>query len=56
MEKRTYVSWKFIENFIVEAFKKIGVPEDDAYICADVLMESDRRGIESHGVNRFKPI
>jgi len=28
----------------------------DAYICADVLMESDRRGIESHGVNRFKPI
>jgi len=25
-------------------------------LCADVLMESDRRGIESHGVNRFKPI
>ncbi|MBQ1910642.1 MAG: Ldh family oxidoreductase, partial [Erysipelotrichaceae bacterium] len=25
-------------------------------ICADVLLESDRRGIESHGCNRFKPI
>ncbi|QWC00337.1 Ldh family oxidoreductase [Mycoplasmatota bacterium] len=56
MENRTYVSWSFIEHFMVEAFKKLGVPEKDAYICADVLMESDKRGIESHGVNRFKPI
>ena len=37
-------------------FKKYGVPEEDAKICADVLLESDRRGIESHGCNRFKPI
>ena len=56
MENRTNVEWKFIEMFMVEAFKKLGVPETDAYVCADVLMESDRRGIESHGVNRFKPI
>ena len=56
MEKRTYVSWDFIEKFMVEAFKKVGIPETDAFICADVLMESDRRGIESHGINRFKPI
>lgn len=56
MEDRTYVSWDFIEDFMVSAFKKIGVPETDAKICANVLMESDRRGIESHGVNRFKPI
>jgi LDH2 family malate/lactate/ureidoglycolate dehydrogenase len=56
MEDRTYVSWDFIEDFMISAFKKIGVPEEDAKICADVLMESDRRGIESHGVNRFKPI
>ena len=55
-DRRTYVSWDFIENFMVEAFKKIGIPEEDAHTCADVLMESDRRGIESHGVNRFKPI
>jgi LDH2 family malate/lactate/ureidoglycolate dehydrogenase len=56
MEDRTYVSWDFIEDFMISAFEKIGVPEEDAKICADVLMESDRRGIESHGVNRFKPI
>lgn len=41
---------------MTEAFEKMGVPQDEAAICADVLMESDRRGIESHGCNRFKPI
>ena len=53
---RPYVSWEMIGNFMVDAFKAVGVPEEDAKICADVLMESDRRGIESHGCNRFKPI
>lgn len=56
MDNRTWVSWEFIEDFMVSAFKEIGVPEEDAKICADVLMESDRRGIESHGCNRFKAI
>ncbi|MCF7924779.1 MAG: Ldh family oxidoreductase, partial [Candidatus Izimaplasma sp.] len=50
------VSWEFIEDFMIKAFKKVGVPEKDAMICADVLMESDKRGIDSHGINRFKPI
>ncbi len=56
MDDRTYVKWEFIDDFMVSAFKKMGVPQEDAKICADVLIESDRRGIESHGVNRFKPI
>ena len=56
MQTRPYVSWDLIGNFMTDAFKAVGVPEDDAKICADVLMESDRRGIESHGCNRFKPI
>ena len=45
-----------IFSFVVDAFKGYGIPEEDAKICADVLLESDKRGIESHGVNRFKPI
>ena len=53
---RPYIPWEMIGNFMVDAFKAYGVPEEDAKICADVLMESDRRGIESHGCNRFKPI
>lgn len=56
METRPYVSWELMNDFLVDAFKGYGVPEEDAKICADVLLESDRRGIESHGCNRFKPI
>nr|WP_325257569.1 Ldh family oxidoreductase [uncultured Oscillibacter sp.] len=56
METRPYVSWDLMNSFLIDAFKGYGVPEDDAKICADVLLESDRRGIESHGCNRFKPI
>ena len=56
METRPYVSWELMNSFLIDAFKGYGVPEEDAAICADVLLESDRRGIESHGCNRFKPI
>ena len=55
-ETRPYVAWDLMNNFMVDVFEKYGVPREDAKICADVLLESDRRGIESHGCNRFKPI
>ena len=56
METRPYVPWELVNNFMIDVFKAYGVPEEDARICTDVLLESDRRGIESHGCNRFKPI
>lgn len=56
MENRPYVPWKQMESFLIDAFYAYGVPREDAVLCADVLLESDRRGIESHGCNRFKPI
>lgn len=56
MESRPYVPWEQMNAFLIDAFKGYGVPQQDAEICADVLLESDRRGIESHGCNRFKPI
>ncbi|MEZ3433219.1 MAG: Ldh family oxidoreductase [Lachnospiraceae bacterium] len=55
-ETRPFVDWKLAEEFMTAVFEKYGVPKEDALICADVLLESDRRGIESHGCNRFKPI
>ena len=55
-ETRPFVSWDLVHDFMVDVFVKYGVPEEDARICTDVLLESDRRGIESHGCNRFKPI
>ena len=54
--KTTIVDWKTITNFVIDAFVGYGIPREDAEICADVLLESDKRGIESHGCNRFKPV
>ena len=50
------LDWQTATAFITDAFVGAGVPRADAEICTDVLLESDRRGIESHGCNRFKPI
>ncbi len=56
MAKTNIVDWKTITDFVVDSFVGYGIPREDAEICADVLLMSDKRGIESHGVNRFKPI
>ena len=59
MEKNNMVDivdWETITSFVIDAFVGYGVPLEDAKICADVLLEADKRGIESHGVNRFKPV
>ena len=39
---------------MIDVFAGLGTPADDARICADVLIASDLRGIESHGVGRLK--
>lgn len=39
---------------MIEVFTRIGVPAEDARICADILITSDLRGIESHGIGRLK--
>jgi LDH2 family malate/lactate/ureidoglycolate dehydrogenase len=51
-----WVDFDKLTEFMIEVFKKVGVPEEDAKICADVLITSDKRGIDSHGIGRFKPI
>ena len=53
---KVILDWKTAYAFIEDAFVGYGVPREDAKICTDVLLESDKRGIESHGCNRFKPI
>ncbi|MBG9977756.1 Ldh family oxidoreductase [Ruoffia tabacinasalis] len=50
------VEWEWVTKFVKDVFMAYGIPEEDADICTDVLLASDRKGIESHGVNRFKPI
>jgi len=53
---KVYLDWKTAYDFVTDAFVGYGVPREDAKICTDILLESDKRGIESHGCNRFKPI
>ena len=53
---KVILDWKTAYDFVTDAFVGVGVPREDAEICTDVLLESDKRGIESHGCNRFKPI
>ncbi|MDR3337952.1 MAG: Ldh family oxidoreductase [Treponema sp.] len=55
-ENVVYESFEKMESFMKDVFIKAGVPPEDAAICAETLIESDKRGIDSHGVGRFKPI
>ena len=50
-----WMDFATMERFMVDVFKALGVPEEDAKTCADVLIASDKKGIDSHGVNRLKP-
>jgi L-2-hydroxycarboxylate dehydrogenase (NAD+) len=50
------VPFDYMKEFMTDVFCSYGVPPDRASLCADVLIESDRRGIDSHGLGRLKPI
>ena len=39
-----------LRKFTEEALQRVGVPHDDAVIGADVLIETELRGVDSHGV------
>lgn len=57
MDNNVYwIDFDLMERFMVDVFIGVGVPEEDAKICADVLITSDKRGIDSHGIGRLKPI
>ncbi|MBN1671635.1 MAG: Ldh family oxidoreductase [Kiritimatiellae bacterium] len=49
-----YIPVDLLKRFMVDVFLGLGVPAEDAAVCRDVLIASDLRGIESHGVGRLK--
>ena len=51
-----WLDFGMLERFMVDALVASGVPADDAKVIGDVLIESDKRGIDSHGIVRLKPI
>lgn len=51
-----WVKFSTMQNFMRDAFIGIGVPKKDAEICADVLIDADKLGFDSHGISRMKTI
>jgi len=49
----TVVNDDKLRSFTSQVFQKLGVSKDDADVSADILVESDLRGIPSHGVARL---
>lgn len=57
MSNKIYrVDFETLEKFMVSVLEKAGVPTEDAKICAEILITADKMGIDSHGINRLKPI
>lgn len=50
------VDFDYMKAFMKDVFLSYGVTPENAEVCADVLIESDKRGIDSHGLGRLKPI
>lgn len=51
-----WVDFETLERFMKECLINCGIPEQDAEIVSDILITSDKRGIDSHGIGRLKPI
>jgi LDH2 family malate/lactate/ureidoglycolate dehydrogenase len=47
------VSFSDLKGFCFQAYMKAGVPAAEAEIVADLLVRSDLRGVETHGVTRL---
>jgi LDH2 family malate/lactate/ureidoglycolate dehydrogenase len=53
-ENTVYLSIDTLKNFMRDVLLAVGVPAADADTCTDVIIASDMRGIESHGIGRLK--
>ena len=51
-----WMPFPMLEEFMYQCLCATGIPASDARIIAEVLITSDKRGIDSHGIGRLKPI
>ncbi|MFN3346646.1 MAG: Ldh family oxidoreductase, partial [Candidatus Bipolaricaulaceae bacterium] len=52
-EEHPRIQVEDLHQFVCTVFQRLGVPAEDARICADVLVAADLRGVASHGVSRL---
>jgi L-2-hydroxycarboxylate dehydrogenase (NAD+) len=53
---KKYIPFEGLGKFMIDVMVKAGICEEDARIVGDVLIQADKYGIDSHGVNRLKTI
>ena len=53
--ERIRVDIEKLTDFSTKALRRLGVPEEDAQITAGILVATDLRGVESHGVAHLAP-
>jgi L-2-hydroxycarboxylate dehydrogenase (NAD+) len=51
--ERVAVNAEKLTIFVTKVLQKVGVPEEDALITANILVATDLRGIDSHGVGHL---
>ncbi len=49
-----YLPVATVQQFMVDVFTGMGVPQPDAELSAEVIIAADLRGIESHGIGRLR--
>ena len=54
LEDTRFIPVDVLQSFMRDVFIGAGAPEEDAEISARILIASDLRGIESHGIGRLK--
>mmetsp|Transcript_16768 Transcript_16768/g.31773 ORF Transcript_16768/g.31773 Transcript_16768/m.31773 type:complete len:457 (+) Transcript_16768:119-1489(+) len=55
-DEKVIVDFDYMKQFMKDVFLTYGCTEEQAEISSDVLIEADKRGIDSHGLGRLKPI
>lgn len=55
-KNEVWVDFDLMEKFTIDVFEGIGLTQEDARVCADVLITADKRGIDTHGIGRLKPV
>ncbi len=50
------IDFDYMKQFMKDVFTTYGCTEEQAETCSEVLIEADKRGIDSHGLGRLKPI
>ena len=55
MDKESvYIPVETMQNFMVDVLAGVGVSRSEAETIAEVLISSDLRGVESHGIGRLR--